>query len=338
MPLIRGTALVEFPELITQLGGDPLSFIESAGLDYADIGRHDRFISLPGGIRALEDASASLDVPDLGRRLATRQGIDILGPVGLAGRNAETVAEAFAIFDRFMAAYSPSISARMVPDPAAAERYRFEFDDLLKPDPWSQAIELSMGVVLKLLRLFLGPTYCPLAVHLPHAPLSSPDSYRGYFGCRAEFSEPVAAFTLRTSDLERRLPTDRLAHQTAIDFLSSTVGDYNTTTSAAAGTLIRQLLPSGAVRLDDVARYLDLHPKALQRKLTAEGVSFEDLVDTTRRETARRLLLDTDMSLDHLCRELGYAEQSVLTRSCRRWFGMPPTAFRKSAGARTVED
>lgn len=338
MPLIRGTALTHFPTLVAELGGDAQAFAAAAEIPYDDIGRHDRFISLPRGAQMLEAVAEELTTPDLGRRLATYQGIDILGPVGLAGRNAETVAEAFAIFDKFMAAYSPSISARVVPHATDPALHRFEFEYLLKPATRSQAIELSLGVVLKLLRLFLGAAYRPVSVHVPHAPLTPPDDYQAYFGCRALFTEPIAAYTLRTADLERRLPSDRLAHQTAIDFLSATADDYRLTTSAAASTLIRQLLPSGSVRLDDVARYLDLHPKALQRKLAAEGTTFDGLIDSTRRETARRLLLDTHMSLDHLCRELGYAEQSVLTRSCRRWFGMPPTTFRKTSSAGPVDD
>ncbi|QKT08011.1 AraC family transcriptional regulator [Gordonia sp. X0973] len=328
MPLIRGTALTGFSQLVTDLGGDSRRFAADAHISHDDIGRHDRFISLPRGAQMLEDVAGALNTPDLGRRLATRQGIEILGPVGLAGRNAETVAEAFAIFDKFMAAYSPSISARVVPH-ADPELHRFEFEYLLKPAPRLQAIELSMGVVLKVLRLFLGSSYQPADLRLPHAALTEPETYRAYFGCRTYFCEPIAAFTLRTADLQRRLPVDRLAHQTAIDFLSATVGDHRPTTSDDVGTLIRQLLPSGAVRLDDVARYLDMHPKALQRRLAAEGCAFGDLVDEIRRDTARRLLRDTDMTLDHLCRELGYAEQSVLTRSCRRWFGMTPTEFRR---------
>jgi len=36
------------------------------------------------------------------------------------------------------------------------------------------------------------------------------------------------------------------------------------------------------------------------------------------------------MSLSHLTRELGYAEQSVLSRSCRRWFGCGPSSYRNA--------
>ncbi|MCB9441936.1 MAG: hypothetical protein H6523_17020 [Mycolicibacterium sp.] len=34
------------------------------------------------------------------------------------------------------------------------------------------------------------------------------------------------------------------------------------------------------------------------------------------------------MALSHRARELGYAEQSVLNRSCRRWFGATPAVLR----------
>jgi AraC-like DNA-binding protein len=52
-----------------------------------------------------------------------------------------------------------------------------------------------------------------------------------------------------------------------------------------------------------------------------------------RRETAEHYLRDTDIGLLHLTRELGYAEQSVLSRSCRRWFGCGPSSYRNTARA-----
>jgi AraC-like DNA-binding protein len=82
------------------------------------------------------------------------------------------------------------------------------------------------------------------------------------------------------------------------------------------------------VTLQVIAAQFRLHPKALQRRLASEGTTFAALVDAVRRGMARRYLRDTDMTLSHLARELGYAEQSVLSRSCRRWFGSSPAALR----------
>lgn len=135
---------------------------------------------------------------------------------------------------------------------------------------------------------------------------------------------------MRATDMQKSLPKDHLTHRTAVDYLTGAVASRKPDTSQLARTLIRQLLPTGAIGLGDIALHLGVHPKALQRRLGAEGTTFAELVDQTRREAADRLLSDTDLSLDHLSRQLGYAEQSVFSRSCKRWFGTTPSAYRLS--------
>lgn len=330
MPVIRGSALTNYRQLVAELGGDGSKLLVAAGVSPADAGSYERFISLPNGLRALEDTAVALNAPDFGRQLAQRQGIEILGPVGLAARTAATVADAFAILEKFMGAYCPVISARVIDDldPALC---RFEFEFLLDPAPaQQQAVELSLGVTLGVLHHFLGGGYRPVSVHLPHQALTAASTYQRYFGCRPVFCEPVGGFTLRATDMQKSLPKDLLTHQRAVDYLTGTLVSRTPDSSRLARTLIRQLLPTGAIGLGDIAFHLGVHPKALQRRLGAEGFTFAELVDQTRRETAERLLSDTDLSLDHLSRQLGYAEQSVLSRSCKRWFGTTPSAYRLS--------
>ena len=72
---------------------------------------------------------------------------------------------------------------------------------------------------------------------------------------------------------------------------------------------------------------------ALHRRLCTEKTTFAEIIDSVRRETAEHYLRDTDISLSHLTRELGYAEQSVLSRSCRRWFEMGPSKYRNAIRA-----
>ncbi|MUM19817.1 AraC family transcriptional regulator [Mycobacterium sp. CBMA271] len=330
MSVIRGSALTNYHQLVAELGGDGSKLLAGARVSPADAGSYERFISLPNGARALEDTAVALKAPDFGRQLARRQGIEILGPVGLAARTAATVSDAFAILEKFMAAYCPAINARITghPDPALC---RFEFEYLLNPaPPQAQAVELSLGVTLRVLHHFLGSNYRPVSVHLPHQALTAASGYQRYFGCQSYFCEPVGGFTLRAADMQRSLPKDLLVHQTAIDYLTGTLANRKPDSSQMARILIRQLLPTGAIGLEDIALHLGVHPKALQRRLSAEDTTFAELVDETRREAAERLLSDTDLSLGHVSRQLGYAEQSVFTRSCKRWFGTTPSAFRFS--------
>lgn len=173
MQLIRGSCLTGFSALAATHGADPQELLALANIHPDDAGQRDRFIALRNAIAAVEIAAAVLNVADFGRQLAMRQNIDILGPVGVAARTAATVADAFTILDTYMSAYSPGIITRIAPHSDNALT-RFEFDFLLHPPaPQAQAIELSLGVALRVLDFFLGTTYRPVAVHLPHPPLDA---------------------------------------------------------------------------------------------------------------------------------------------------------------------
>ncbi|MCX2933641.1 AraC family transcriptional regulator [Mycobacterium sp. CVI_P3] len=328
MSVVRGTSMSNYPQLVARLGGDTAALLAHAGIDPAAVGSSDVFVPLSRVIAAIENAAEVLEAPDFGRRLAALQGIEILGPVGVAARTSATVADALDIFENFLTAYSPAMTVRVaaLPNP---QRSFFEFqfvDPALPATP--QGCELSLGVILRVLRFLLGEQYAALSVHIPHDPLTPVEEYRKFFGCTPMFAQRAAGFTIRSADLKRPLKRDDLAHDAVVQYLTSIIAvDSRTTTSVR--TLVRQLLPSGTVTLELVAEQVHLHPKALQRRLAAEGTTFAAVVDEIRRGLAERYLRDTRITLAHLARELGYAEQSVLTRSCHRWFGSGPAAYRK---------
>jgi AraC-like DNA-binding protein len=327
MSVVRGTALSNYPSLVAELGGDPAALLRGAGIRQRDAGDYDAFIPYRAAIQAIESAARTTHTPDFGRRLAQRQGIEILGPVGVAARTAATVADALRIFSTYMAAYSPVIAIRVAPlaDP---ERSFLTLEFLLdSPPPHAQTTELSLGVSLRVFRLLMGADYSPLSVHVPHDPLTPKADYVRYFGCTPEFAARTAGFTVRTADLGRPLHRDDVAHRAVVDYLNGiTPRDAGTVESVR--TIVRQLLPTGAATLDVVAEQFSLHPKTLQRRLAEEDTTFAALVDHVRKDAADRYLRNTAISLTHLAHELGYAEQSVLTRSCKRWFGMGPAAYR----------
>jgi AraC-like DNA-binding protein len=80
-----------------------------------------------------------------------------------------------------------------------------------------------------------------------------------------------------------------------------------------------------------IAAELCLHPRTLQRRLKSEKVTFEHIKDQARREAALRYLQRPDIPLTQVAEKLGYAEQSVLSRSCYRWFSASPREVRERA-------
>jgi AraC-like DNA-binding protein len=188
---------------------------------------------------------------------------------------------------------------------------------------------MALGVVLRVMRHLLGELYRPQRAHLPHLPLASAADYRDYYGCAAQFNQVSTGLAVSGADLRRPLQGDRLAHEAVVQYLDSIV-EIDTATSTSVQALVRQILPTGRANLDLVAKQLNIHPKTLQRRLASEGTTFAETLDRLRRDTAERLLRDTRITMAHLARELGYAEQTVLTRSCHRWFGEGPAAHRKT--------
>ena len=156
MSLIRGTALLGYPELVTGLGADADLLLRAAGVPIAHVGNPEAYLGYRNLITAVESAAKVTGTPDFGRLLARRQGIEILGPVGAAARTAPTVAAALATVSQYLVVYSPAIAITLgaVDD----ERYtRMEFGILLDDLPdHRQTIELSLGVALRIFRLLVA--------------------------------------------------------------------------------------------------------------------------------------------------------------------------------------
>ena len=329
MSSIRGSSLQGFSELVEDLGADPWGLLADAAIDPAAVGDPESLIATRSVLSLLEHAARTTGALDLGRRLALRQGIEILGVLGIAARSSSTVGGALAAVDEHLATYSPELLARV--DPQPTERFaRFEWRLRTQHAlPHQQSAELGLGVALRIFRVLADDSFTPDVVVLGHPPLGDPAAYVEYFGCPVRFDTGRHGFLFRRRVLERPLSDDVAVHQLALHHLTaqSIPVDVEDRSPAAA---VRRMLPTGTVSLEQVAAQLAIHPRSLQRQLAAEGTTYQQLVDDIRRDEAAHLLRDTDLPLAQIAHLLGYTEQSVFSRSCTRWFGASPSRTRAS--------
>ena len=87
-------------------------------------------------------------------------------------------------------------------------------------------------------------------------------------------------------------------------------------------------LAGGNASIASVARVLALSPRTLQRRLTGEGVSFQRLLDDTRRGLADRHLSDSALAIAEIAFLLGYSEPAAFHRAFKRWHAVTPQEFR----------
>ena len=99
-----------------------------------------------------------------------------------------------------------------------------------------------------------------------------------------------------------------------------------------AGDVRRVLAPRlarGEADIGLVARDLAMSSRTLQRRLAADGLSYHELLDRVRRETAETCLGDASLAIAEVAYLTGYSEPAAFHRAFRRWTGVTPQAFRQ---------
>jgi AraC-like DNA-binding protein len=93
----------------------------------------------------------------------------------------------------------------------------------------------------------------------------------------------------------------------------------------------RALVPrvaGGDTRIQAVARALATSVRSLQRRLAADGSSYQQLLDLARKDAAERHLTESVLSIGEVAYLLGYSEAAAFNRAFRRWHQQTPQAFR----------
>lgn len=331
--LLHADTLRFFPELVAELGGDPAALLRQAGLDPA-IFERGAGLSYRSMVELLELAAAKLQQPDFGMRLARRQGGGkVFGIMGVVMKNSNTFGDAIDYASQHI--YAHSLAARMRCERQRAEHRVFVgYEILLDRLPnKQQALEQALLLAhLNALEITGGQARVR-EVLFRHQPLSSARVYRDYFGCEARFDQKEDGVVFSEQDLSCPIvEPDVQLYEMATSFIDSRFTRVTPPMHAQVRGLILQHLGGEACTNDRVAAELCLHPRTLHRRLKAEGKSFEGIKDEVRRDVALRYLQQTELPLTRIAEKLGYAETSVLSRSCFRWFGVSPRQLRAQAG------
>jgi AraC-like DNA-binding protein len=327
--LIRAAAMWGYPELVRELGGHPDAFFRRFHIPAGAEHQEDAFISFASFVRMLEASADDLRCPDFGLRLSSWQGLDILGPIAVIARNAQTVLGGFEAIARYLYVHSPALTLTVERGSAAADvQFTYAVTESGVPYP-AQGYELSMGIGVRILRLLGGPQARPRLIAFTHDQKGSTAAYREVLDCPVRFGQTWCGFELPAHVADRRIDAaDPETLRIATKYLESTYLPSTAPLSERVAELTRRLLPTGQCSADAIANELALHPRTLQRRLAAEGMRCQDVIDRERRTQAGRYLAEPGFHLSQIAGLLGYTEQSALNRSCRRWFGKTPRQYR----------
>lgn len=191
--------------------------------------------------------------------------------------------------------------------------------------------EASMSAVMTICQEVATEPFRQLGVYFKHAPRGDPAVYAEHFKCPVHFESGRDALLVGAESLS--VP-NRLGDETIARFFDQHL-EQELARLADVGNLqkrvrlaVAKMLSEGVPALSAVASSLGMSARTLQRRLTDQNQSFQNLVDQARRELSQQLLSETDYSLAEIAFLTGFADQSGFTRAFKRWSGKTPRSYR----------
>ena len=171
----------------------------------------------------------------------------------------------------------------------------------------------------------------PISVHFTHDCMTNIDEYEEFFGCPVFFNANFNGIKINLSSLSLPLTTN---NQEVLSILSSHAENkVNALRSSASLELISQYivetLPERVPELNEIAAFLGLSARQLQRQFQKDHTNLTQLIDGIRQRLAMSYLLQTDHKLLYISAMLGYSEQSAFQRAFKRWLKVTPQEYRQ---------
>lgn len=287
-------------------------------------------LSLGEWMRMFEIAAEALDDPDLALKAGAQINIRHMGVLGQVLMNCSHVADAAAQLSRYIRLLGEFGQPQVEIHGTEAHLIWTWPYDCAPPVALVQFMQAARATLTRWL------TSRPDIRGDAHFFFPAPADTRVYerlFGGALHFNAPVNKIVVEARYLQAPIVLAdeswrRRAEREARVVLQRLAGE--TELSQQLRKLLLDRLELGRACLDEAARELGLHPRALQRRLDAEGTSFRSLLDEVRLIRARQHLQDPRLRLAEVAFLLGYSEQSAFQYAFKQWTGKTPGEYRNS--------
>lgn len=320
----RVGGLAEIPALLRSLGADPQPVLAAAGLDEASVAGMDNRIGSEALDRLLEAGIVASRCAHFGLLLGERWHLSHFGILGELMLHSPTVGDAlhtFAVLQHLNSDVGAAFlleSGDTVALSLTVYRGRMRQTDHI--------YDVAMAVACNLLRELCPGHWTAQEVLLSRSAPADVSPYRQILRARVRFDQTYSAVRFSSRWLTQPLPrADADKHRALAAGLEA---QDNTTLVPRLHCALRLLLIQGNCSGDALAQVLALHRRTLNRRLRAQGTTFQELPDEVRLEVARQLLGQTGTPIKEIATALCYADVSAFMHAFRRWTGTTPVQFR----------
>lgn len=165
------------------------------------------------------------------------------------------------------------------------------------------------------------------AVHVTHAEPAHRAEYNRIFRVPIAFNADRNALLIDDDWTNRKVArTTRYAFGVLSEHAKALLEKLETakTTRGQVESLLIPILHTGEPNIERTAEKMGLSRKTLYRKLKAEGVTYEKLLDELRHKMALHYLNGKKVSVNETAYLVGFSDPSTFSRAFRRWTGVSP--------------
>ncbi len=313
--------------MLADLGLSAVAVLRRAGLPAGLLDGDGSRITL-GEFYALWDSfDAEAQSPTLALKLGQIEASEFFDPAFFAAMcapNMTVAGQRLGEFKRLVGAFRLDVEVM----PTATQfTYRCKY----RPDLPTTLAATEIVFLVNLLRRATRRRVVPQAVVLPAA-LQETTAFADWFGCPVAYGD-TASFSLDPIDAMRPF----LTHDNQM--WQSFEPDLRRRMDAARDDLgvrarvenaLLELLPSGRTQIDDVAGELAVSRRSLQRRLSEEGTSWLDVLNSARMRLAQHYLTNTNLGAAEVSFLLGFEDPNSFFRAFRRWTESTPEAWREA--------
>lgn len=197
--------------------------------------------------------------------------------------------------------------------------------------PVRHYLECGIGVFLNFFKYITNNEFKPSLITLPYQQGASPETYQEMWECPVILDQTKGTIVFPSVLLNKTSPAaepellkihETLAEQQLLNL------EKHQLIHAIERLLSNGLLESGQFDQKLIAEQLNRNPRTLRADLQAINTNYEKILNQHREKLARRLLANTQETIDQIVYLTGFSEPSAFTRAFKRWTNETPSAYR----------
>lgn len=311
--MARSAVLDGFADTARHLGLNADQLLREARISPVSLRDSDLQVPTARIVNLLEAASLAAGNPSFGLLMAQARRFSVLGPVALVMREQPDLRAALNSLVRLGWAQADGLESDLEDDGETTiltVRLAAEL-----PRPATQAVELTIAAIVRLLRHFLGPVWSPQMLTFSHRRPADTGPYAGLLGVTPVFRMERNSIVMLSADLASPIAGADPAFGRQLERL---VGGANQPRGGLrreqVGMAIRQLLPTGTCSATTVADLFGVDRRTLHRWLREEATSYARLLDDNRQILCAQYRREDSRSLTEIAALLGFSSLSAYSR------------------------